>query len=641
MCRIAGFYLANPTHSLNYQLILSNMNDSLAHGGPDASGLFLCLPVGLAHRRLSIIDLSPSGAQPMQYEDYTIVFNGEIYNYAAIKLELLALNHHFKGNSDTEVLLHSYQQWGCDAFSRFRGMFSFALWDKKAAQLIICRDRLGVKPLFYYQKDNVFLFASELKALLQFPDFDKTINPKAVSLFLQLGYVPATECIYQYVNKLAPAHYLVIDTNNKKATELSCYWDINHFYNNPLSIPDNLHDLQLHTEAQLAESFQLRMVADVPVGAFLSGGVDSSLVVALLTQKLGHKLNTFTIGFEDKSHNEAHFAAAVAAHCQTNHTELYCTEKDFINIVPKLPYIYDEPFGDSSAVPTFLVSQLAKQSVKVSLSADGADELFGGYTKYEATLNYFPKLYNKPNWIKQILKFLLKNVSASWLEKNKKYIPIVKNYNNLNYKLPKLLNAVDAVSVTDFFVKSSTYINIEQLQKLVLPTYNPLATLQFPTLEAQPNRLLSQLACADIATYLEGDILTKIDRATMHNALEGREPFLDHNLVELALSIKDNFKINTQTKLLLRNILYQYVPKSMIERPKQGFTVPVSQWLKTILADDLKNIQNDKQFAAQLFLNHTELSKIINQFQQNNTTINPSLVWFIHSLWQWYKVYLQ
>ena len=330
-----------------------------------------------------------------------------------------------------------------------------------------------------------------------------------------------------------------------------------------------------------------------------------------------------------------------SAHCQTNHTELYCTEKDFINIVPKLPYIYDEPFGDSSAVPTFLVSQLAKQSVKVSLSADGADELFGGYTKYEATLNYFPKLYNKPNWIKQILKFLLKNVSASWLEKNKKYIPIVKNYNNLNYKLPKLLNAVDAVSVTDFFVKSSTYINIEQLQKLVLPTYNPLATLQFPTLEAQPNRLLSQLACADIATYLEGDILTKIDRATMHNALEGREPFLDHNLVELALSIKDNFKINTQTKLLLRNILYQYVPKSMIERPKQGFTVPVSQWLKTILADDLKNIQNDKQFAAQLFLNHTELSKIINQFQQNNTTINPSLVWFIHSLWQWYKVYLQ
>ncbi len=636
MCRIAGFWINQPNPNFSPNDILSRMNDSLAHGGPDAAGIFLSdnQRLGLAHRRLSIIDLSPTGAQPMTLGDYTVVFNGEIYNYMDIRHELQTLGHQFVGNSDTEVLLHAYQEWGLTAWDKFRGMFAFALWDESAQKLLLVRDRLGVKPLFVYQKGGVLLFASELKAFLQYPDFDKTINHQAVSLFLQYGYIPAHSCIYQHVQKLQAGTTMIFAKN--EPTQAIKYWDLATCYNNPQPIADNYADILAQTESHLLDSLRLRMVADVPVGAFLSGGVDSSLTVALLTKKLGYNLQTFTIGFNDKSHNEAHFAKTVAQHLGTSHTELYCDESDFLSVLPQLPHLYDEPFGDSSAVPTFLVSKLARTQVKVSLSADGGDELFGGYTKYEATLNYFSKIQNKPAWLKKLGKSVLSRIPLGWLERNKRFIPVLNRYNNLNYKIPKLLNALDAKTELDFFLQSSAYIQTQPLRDLLA---NPdLATvgLQIPEIKLDKNRTVSLLSAVDIQNYLEGDILTKVDRATMHNALEGREPFLDHILLEFALSIPDKWKIeNSRTKPILKDLLYKYVPRELIDRPKQGFAVPIERWLRSLLVEDLKMIQNDPLFCETMGLNPQGVYRFIQDFLDNKPHINPSVVWYIRCLWAW------
>ena len=641
MCRITGFWFLNPNLHNSNKVLLAAMNDSLAHGGPDAAGLFWAdnLQLGLAHRRLSIIDLSPTGAQPMTWGDFTVVFNGEIYNYLSIRQELQTLGHQFVGGSDTEVLLHAYGEWGLAAWSRFRGMFAFALWDERAQRLLLVRDRLGVKPLFIYQKDACILFASELKALLKYPNFDKTINPNAVNLFLRYGYVPAQSCIYQYVHKL-PAGSTLIYTKNK-APKTTQYWDLADCYNNPQPIPAQYDDILYQTESLLTDSLRLRMVADVPVGAFLSGGTDSALTVALLTKKLNHNLQTFTVGFRDPSHNEAPFAAAVAKYLDTNHSELYCDENDFLTVLPALPTLYDEPFGDSSAVPTYLVSQLAATRVKVSLSADGADELFGGYTKYEATLSYFNKIKTKPVWAKQWAKTILRALPLGWLERNKRFIPILNRYNNLNYKIPKLINALSAATELDFFLQSSAYIQTQPLRELLANPESAAQSLHVPAMQLDENRRVAFLSGVDIHNYLEGDILCKVDRATMHNAIEGREPFLDHELLAFALSIPDKWKIDKhRTKPILKDLLYKYVPRELLDRPKQGFAVPIERWLRTLLLADLLAIPNDTLFCQTMGLRQQGIDTFIKNFIANKNNINPSVVWYIHCLWSWYKNYL-
>ena len=609
------------------------MRDSLQHGGPDYGGAFLDAETGLAlgHRRLSIIDLSPAGNQPLYYKEKALIFNGEIYNYQEIRKELELLGRAFETESDTEVLFQALEEWGEAAVNRFHGMFAFALWDKANKELLICRDRLGVKPLYYYYQDGLFLFASELKSFHQHPRFRKEISPQAVSLYLQQGYIPAPYCIFKGCQKLKGGHFLKL--NQKGELQTYPYWSLAERYA-AAEIPDaSATELKSALEKELRQSFALRMVADVPVGVFLSGGVDSSIVAALLQDQSAQQLRTFTIGFKDKEYNEANQAKAVAAHIGSQHEELYCGPEDFEQLIPNWAELYDEPFGDSSGIPTYLVAEMAKQSVKVSLSADGGDELFGGYTKYEVCQRFYPKI-KKLGPIRPLAAALMGQINPFWLERNASKLPILKGYKNISNKWPKLVAALGAKDQEAFFHQSSSYISPQKHQALFgspTPRYQG-------ELKPQAGRYIGYLGSLDLLTYLEGDIMVKVDRATMAVALEGREPLLDHQLLDFALSLPDELKIRSgQGKYLLRQILYDYVPKELIERPKQGFSIPIEQWLRGLLRSDLEALAQDKAFADCFGLQQTVLENILRQFLDRKAYINPHFIWFLYVLRQWYK----
>jgi asparagine synthase (glutamine-hydrolysing) len=647
MCRIVGCWhigqsAPNASERAESSALIKRMSDTLAHGGPDGSGIFVSekTPLLLGHRRLSIVDLSANGAQPMAWGRWQIVFNGEIYNFRALRAELEAQGISFATQTDTEILLKGFELWGMDALlSRCRGMFAFALWDESEQELYLVRDRLGVKPLFVYRKADLLLFGSEIKPFHQHPQFDKSISPAALSLYLQYGYIPQPHCIFSHIQKVEAGTYWHINRVGKTNTHR--YWNAETAYTQPQDLPSDTTGRQDLVEAQLLESFQLRMVADVEVGAFLSGGIDSSLVVAMLQKHNSRPLQTFTMGFDDPAYNEAQHAKRIAQHIGSNHHEIYCSEADFLAVVPQLSELYDEPFGDSSAVPTHLIAQLAKQSVKVSLSADGGDELFGGYTKYEATQQYAQKYARYPKWLRQTGAGLLSMFSPQWLERNSRFIPVLRRYKNLNHKVPKLVEALRANSLPDFFQKASAYAHSEQLQQLIRPDAYTAAELYKPDFAPEPSRLVGFLGLCDMRTYLEGDIMTKVDRATMHCALEGREPFLDHKLVELALALDDQQKIKKgSTKDILRQILYKYVPQELIDRPKQGFAVPIEKWLRGVLSQELKALSQDKHFFAALPLQSAAVGTLIEQFLSQKKWVNPHLIWFIYVLWQWQRRWL-
>jgi asparagine synthase (glutamine-hydrolysing) len=387
MCRIAGFWDFNYKGDYDLDSVLTEMRDSLKHGGPDDAGSYIekNLGLGLANRRLSILDLSPLGHQPMidDKNEIVVVFNGEIYNFQEIKKELENFGYKFKSNSDTEVVIYAYKQWGLDCLSKFRGMFAIAIWDRRSEKLILIRDRIGVKPLYYYFKDGLFMFASETKAFLKHPQFKKEISKEGLFLFFRYGYIFYPYSIWQNVYKLEPGSYLIINKNKNIKKEK--YWDLEKVYEKYFEIKDkNFSENELieNLERILIESFKLRLVSDVPVGVFLSGGIDSSTVTALLQKNISQKLKTFTIGFYEAKYDESQWAKKIAEHLGTDHIEIFCSINEALDIIPKLPEIYDEPFGDSSAIPTHLVSKIAREKVKVILSGDGGDEFFGGYDKY-------------------------------------------------------------------------------------------------------------------------------------------------------------------------------------------------------------------------------------------------------------------
>lgn len=633
MCRITGFWDFNYRQNYSIKDCLVAMRDCLQHGGPDSAGAYYepQKQLALGHRRLSILDLSAAGDQPLYLDQYVIVFNGEIFNFKAIKEQLIQVGARFQSDSDTEVILHAYKHWGLEMMHHFRGFFAIVVYDTMLKKLLLIRDRMGVKPLYWYFKDGLFLFASELKAFHQHPLFDKTINKDALSLYLQQGYIQQPHCIFKYAHKLQAGAYLSLDEDAQ--ISIKSYWSVDNLYQqSPISQASEA-DLTEELEAVLSESFELRMVADVPVGTFLSGGIDSSLVTALLQKKQGRQLKTFTIGFEQEAYNEAHHAREVARHLKTDHTEFICTQQDFERVIPLLADMYDEPFGDSSAIPTYLVSEMAKDHVTVSLSADGGDELFGGYTKYEITQNFYPKIKKMPAWSRKTLQSLCSGIDPLWLERNSHRIPILKNYKNISNKFPKLLNALASENSLDFFNRASSYISQDDLRKLY-PHYVP----RFSTNTAPKNdQMISYWGMVDIQTYLEGDILTKVDRATMAVALEGRDPFLDHKIVEFSLKLSDHHKIRQQTtKYLLRKILYKYVPQKLIERPKQGFSIPVQQWLMHSLKDSLLALSSDQDFIQCFEFNSLELQQIIQNFLKQRQYINPHFIWFLYTLYQWY-----
>lgn len=629
MCRIAGILdLKQRLGGKALEHTALAMRDTMAHGGPDGSGLYLEPGLALAHRRLSILDLSNAGHQPMHWQNYVIVYNGEVYNFKEIRNRLERRGFTFQTDTDTEVILKSYQLWGRKMVHHFRGMFAFAIWDKNQKKLLLCRDRVGVKPLYWYWKDGLFLFASELKALPQHPAFDKTIDHKAVSLFLQQGYIHAPYCVFKYVRKLEGGRFLEVDA--RQNLHISQYWDIGRVYEQASLKEDSPQALKAELECLLKESFKLRMVADVPAGVFLSGGIDSTLVTALLQRYTNQNIKTFTIGFGEQEKNEAPYAKAIARHLNTDHTEFYCSESDFLKLLPGFTNTYDEPFGDSSGIPTSIVARLASSQVKVALSADGGDELFGGYTKYEITRNYFPRIAR----VAAPVRRKVAGLGIHWLEKNIKTIPFFQQYKDVEVKLHKFFNAIEHDNVIDFFHSASQFLNKQSLQQYT-PYYQERLPAYKPALQA--NRLISLLSSIDIKTYLEGDIMCKVDRATMRYGLEGREPFLDHHLIQFSQSLGDQHKIKgKQTKYLLRQILYEYVPPQLAERPKQGFSIPLESWLRTLLQGELKALAHDQYFLARFHL-RDNLSTIISQFLERKKYIPPDFIWYLYTLYQWHK----
>lgn len=630
MCRINGIISKNTTTEL-----VIRMRDTLAYGGPDDAGVFVDQDtgIGLAQRRLSIIDLSPGGHQPMLWNDWVIVFNGEIYNYQEITQSLKQLGYTFASGSDTEVIIKAFDCWGYKAVQQFRGMFAFALWNQQSRKLLLCRDRVGVKPLYWYQKDGLFMFASELKAFHQHPDFDKTLNHDAVSLFLQTGYIKSPYCIFEYAHKLMPGSFLEIDEHQQVKTWR--YWDVREQYLTATPRQESEQDLIDECETILTESFQLRMVADVPVGMFLSGGIDSSLVTALLQKNATKPLKTFTIGFEQKELNEAHHAKAVAKHLGTDHTELYCNEKHFEEIIPQLPDFYDEPFGDSSGIPTYLVSKLAREQVTVSLSADAGDEIFTGYNRYVYAEKLHRYLTLLPLAVRNQLSKLVGATNPSILKNIIAILPISATYKQLtDARIAKLIEVLKAENKLDFLYASSLYLTPEMLQKIHLKPSS--ATIFDKNIPIKDNLNYSAYGVVDIESYLEGDILAKVDRATMQVALEGREPFLDHKIIEFAMGLPDAMKLrNGQTKWILRQILYKYVPKELIERPKMGFGIPLDKWLSTLLKQELINLSTDTAFLETFALSKPYTKQVIDDYLKGQGQ-SPYFVWYLYVLHQWY-----
>ena len=556
MCGIAGFIDYNKKSDKN---ILSEMIDRVYERGPDDKGLFFKVVtnynLGLAHRRLSILDLSNAGHQPMCFENLVITYNGEVYNFREIRKELETYGYSFHSNTDTEVILKAFHKWGVKAVDKFRGMFAFCIYDRNLEKIYLFRDRAGVKPLYYYWKNNVFLFGSEIKTFYPNKFFEKQICFEALSDYFKFGYINAPLSIFENTFKLLPGIYLEFDVKSKKISTKQ-YWDIQNFYKDKKDI--SYDGAKKELENILIDSFKLRMVADVPVGSFLSGGIDSSLVTAILQKHTNTKIKTFTIGFENEKYNEAPYAKNIAEYLGTEHYEYYCTEKETMEIITKLPDIYDEPFADSSAIPTTLVSKVAKQEVKVVLSGDGGDEVFGGYTSYYLFLNRY-KLLNKVRKFKHII-----NMFPSLSLLNDKY----------NMKLLKIHDTLEFNDIANMFRVSNLVFSNKEIKKIMKKT-----TLSKVDIEENLNNL-EKMMIIDFLTYLPNDILTKVDRATMSVSLEGREPLLDNKMIEYAASLPIEFKIE---KRILKDILANYIPRKMFERKKTGFGIPINDWLRNEL----------------------------------------------------------
>jgi asparagine synthase (glutamine-hydrolysing) len=556
----------------------------------------------------------------MSYDNFEIVYNGEVYNFKEIRLELEKYNYFFNSDSDTEVILKAYHKWGIKAVDKFNGMFAISIYDKNNKKLVLIRDRSGVKPLYYYFKDDVFLFASELKSFYEYPYFKKDLNIESVALFLQMGFIPEPYAIFKDTFKLKSGHYLELDIKNKQINEV-CYWNILDFYKKDKIIISENEAIK-EVEKLMQSAFEYRMVSDVPVGIFLSGGYDSSLVTAQLQHNRTQKLNTFTIGFHEKKYNEANYAKEIAKYLGTNHTEQYINFKDAQETISLLPEIYDEPFGDQSAIPTILVSKLAKQSVTVSLSADGGDEIFGGYNKYTDT---YPKTKKVANILsafftpKQICKVAYHLQNSGLTNKPSFESNVAKIVFENSDSMTNLVSYSTAPTMIEKLIPSYKYKRIITNFDLI----NELDSLSE----------IDKMLALDYKTYMVDDILHKVDRATMSVSLEGREPLLDHRIIEYVARLDSKLKIkNGDKKWLLKQVTHKYIPKKMMDRPKKGFSIPIHIWLKNDLKEYMEEYFSHYDSGI---LCKNELEKIKELFYKDKA--NFQMVWHILAFQMWHK----
>lgn len=594
MCGIAGVVVPAGFNPETAENTLRAMTDAITHRGPDDHGSWFdgASGVALGHRRLSIVDLSPAGHQPMVSASgrYVIVFNGEIYNHQQLRASVEA--QHWRGHSDTETLLALIDRYGLEAaLQRAIGMFALALWDRDARVLALARDRLGEKPLYYgWQgtgESSVFLFGSELKSLRAHPSFSATIDRSAIALQLRHNYIPSPHSVYEGIKKLQPGCILEVHVGARDADcRVKPYWSLSAAVDQSRSQPLSDHDAVEELDRLLRDSVRQQMVADVPLGAFLSGGIDSSAVVALMQAQSSQPVKTFTIGFNEAGYNEAVHAKEVARHLGTEHTELYVSPQQAMDVIPLLPHLYDEPFSDSSQIPTYLVSKLAREHVTVSLSGDAGDELFAGYNRYFGTDHWWRRIDALPLWLRDAVGGALTLPPPAWWARvGSMFAGVTGNeerWLGLQNKVPKLagvLRSRDVSALYKHFVSHWT-----DPADIVVGASEPPTQVTHPSISLAHH--VEQMMAIDTLTYLPDDILVKVDRAAMGVSLETRVPFLDHRVVEFAWRLPFRTKVRDgQGKWILRQVLYKYVPKELVDRPKMGFGVPIDTWLRGPLRD--------------------------------------------------------
>jgi asparagine synthase (glutamine-hydrolysing) len=595
MCGIAGF-LATGRERPGEELLRS-MGGTMVHRGPDASGIYLSPDgrAGLAHRRLSILDLSEAGAQPMSSADGSMIlsYNGEVYNFREIREELETKGHRFRGGSDTEVILAACREWGVrEAVSRFIGMFAFALWDERSGRLHLVRDRLGIKPLFLARAPGLLLFASELKALMACPSFSREADRAALQYFLEFQYVPAPHAIFRDARKILPGHIVTIAADGTETDQT--YWDLFDHWRKGEGPPRPVEEYLEELSALLASSVRYRMISDVPLGAFLSGGVDSSLTVALMQEAASGPVRTFSIGFLEKGYDESGYAREVARHLGTDHHEKICTPEEALTLVRKIPEAYDEPFADSSTIPTMLVSEFTRQHVTVSLSGDGGDELFCGYPRYD---------WVRQGAVVQWIPGFLRRPLASLLAR----IPV--------HKIQRGAESILYDDPAEMYFHTVGIFERRRIGEIVPQVADDSGLSYFRTFrDPRAGGIVERAMATDIRTYLVDDILAKVDRASMAYSLEARVPLLDHRVVEFAARLPMDLKVRGgETKHLLRKVLYRHVPKELIDRPKMGFGIPVNRWLRNELRPLLDEYLNGERVRREGFLRPEGVDQVVRE----------------------------
>ena len=637
MCGITGYWVRRGDATAWLDDLGASV-ETLKQRGPDDSGVWVRQGgrVALGHTRLSILDLSPLGHQPMRTPDgaLTMVFNGEVYNFAQVRAELEALGHTFRSSGDSEVVLAAIGQWGIKAVDRFVGMFAIAIWNERERRLMLIRDRMGVKPLYFAWNGNELWFGSELKALRAFDAWKPELDRNAVGEFLQYGYVSAPRSIYRNVQKLMPGHWLEIGEVGEPVVRQ--YWSALEA-REPLKGSEE--DLERELEAKLIDAFRLRTVSDVPVGVFLSGGIDSSAVAAILQRYGGGDVRTFTIGFHDPRFDEAVHARQVAAHLGTRHTEQILTAADMDSVLPEWADLFDEPFGDSSGVPTYLVSKMARQHVKVALSADGGDELFNGYSHYGLVSDREQRLARCPRLARSAFSHSLSLLQAPGVRSVANSMPLPARFRhaarrNVIERLEKLrviLPKLDRGLVYDLAMTSWSPWEIGKL--LGGPTVSR------GDIECASDSFAERMAYTDMRYFLPDDILVKVDRTTMASGLEGREPFLDHRLVDFALRLPMNLRRGPLgPKHLLRRVLYKHIPRSLLERPKQGFGIPLAEWLRNELSHLIPNYLDPKRIADAGIFEPGMVARAVANFREGgpgNDRIDVQKLWYLLAFELW------
>jgi asparagine synthase (glutamine-hydrolysing) len=623
MCGIAGFIdFRRQTSVEDLRAISKRMADALRHRGPDSEGTWVdpAAGVALGHRRLAILDLSPAGHQPMVSASgrFVITYNGEIYNFQELRREFEQSGDYaqaFRGQSDTEVMLACFDRWGVEAsLPRFNGMFAFAVWDRQEHILHLSRDRMGEKPLYYGWMDGAFIFGSELKALRAHPKFRGEIDRDALALYMRRNCVPAPHSIYCGIYKLPPGTLLSLPSEVKPDASPTPYWTLHESVARGKAQPFSGTDDEAldQLDVLLRDAIRIRMLADVPLGSLLSGGIDSSAVTALMQQQSSRPVKTLTIGLHESGYDEAQSAAAVARHLGTDHTELYITAAEALSIIPKLPTMYDEPFADSSQIPTFLVSQMARQHVTVGLSGDGGDELFGGYNRHV----WSNRIWNATGWLpsgaRSVAANTIRGIAPQTWEKLfhacASLLPQKAKLRNPGLKLYKIAEMLSVKNRESLYVKHTSHwadpteVVIGAAERQSTDGMHAFAGLLDFT---------EQMMFLDAVTYLPDDILAKVDRASMAVSLESRVPFLDHRIVEFAWSLPSSLKIRRgEGKWLLRQLLYRYVPKALVDRPKAGFGVPLETWLLGPLRDWAEALLDEHRLKSEGFFNPVPIRNI-------------------------------